>query len=294
MKLAPSIVKAAGLAIAGGLGFAIGSWGEARIQPTGSSDAGGEAGRSPVVESTATRTTRQSTKTPKITQRAQFLNHLASCDLGDFPAILMKELETEMPTERLSVIVETWIERDLEGHAAWLETQPENMPFGNSSNTSFHLHGILLHTLQKEDPAAALAMANRLKTNERARWEILTSTLEKDPAKALELARAHPDINARPKMHYGTNDQGVDPMLALPVLNALHPGGGRTALVHDGSNYYASRPEQIEAAAQWFRQLPPGAQRQVVHKLDRRQFFGNPSEETRERLSEVWRLPEDG
>ena len=45
MKLAPSIVKAAGLAIAGGLGFAIGSWGEARIQPTGSSDAGGEAYR---------------------------------------------------------------------------------------------------------------------------------------------------------------------------------------------------------------------------------------------------------
>ena len=74
---------------------------------------------------------------------------------------------------------------------------------------------------QLEADSAALSMANRLKTNERARWEILTSTLEKDPAKALELAKAHPDINARPKMHYGTNDQGVDPMLALPVLNAL-------------------------------------------------------------------------
>lgn len=293
MRHLPTTAKLAGLAFATVIGFAIGNSGEPKLDTVaavrsveqtdnslpGRSVSGSGSGSG------------SSSSASALSKRLRFAQHVATCDPRLFPDLLLDELETGNPNERLSLILETWVERDREGHATWLETQPQFLPFGFSSSATLYLHGTLLHALGEEDPAKALAMAKHLRTNERSQWQILESTLEKDPVKALELAQAHPDIYTRSNLYFPSDGSGPDPMLALPVLKTLYPGAGRAALVGDGSEYYASHPEEIGAAEQWFQQLPPDAQRSVVNQLERGRFSSPKSNAARPKLKEIWKLP---
>lgn len=83
---------------------------------------------------------------------------------------------------------------------------------------------------------------------------------------------------------------GFDPKQALPVIEALHPGGGRNSLANDGLNHYAAHPEKLAGAGEWFEQLPADAKRFVVRRIERKMSSGDNADETVQKLHAIWRL----
>ncbi|MGI9239716.1 MAG: hypothetical protein ACR2RV_02885 [Verrucomicrobiales bacterium] len=283
---------------AAGCGFVIGSL--ARSDPDGlrfgapSEGAHSEAaGEDPPGATTTSKpaSPEPSPRDSPLSQTLDFERQLATCDVSHFPSMIEAELQGSTPTDLIWQISRAWIRRDWSGHVEWLLTQPAHLPVGNSNNAYVGIRGPALYFLTEEDPAAAWELAERFGSDERSKWRILTETLKRDPALALQLAEAHPGIMASSTNHVINASSDIDPMLMIPVMEALHPGGGRTTLANDGANYYASRPDRLASASEWFGQLTPDAQRYIVNKLERGNFYGDGIEEVVPQLREIWTLP---
>ena len=238
----------------------------------------------------------RSPKRSPVSKALAFERFLAACDLARFPEMLAEEYQKLAQDERSWAISSAWMKRDPDGYADWIATRPAMIPHGASGNSFIGIRSSFVSELARTDPEAAWKMADRLNAEEHDKWSILVSSLKKDPALAKRLAEAHPEVYLSQSWNFASDHSGIDPMLTLPVLQALHPGGGRAALANDASNYYAanaSDPDKLIEAAAWFELLPEDAQRSVVRKLELDFLIDQIWIRALPRLREIWKLPDE-
>ena len=227
-----------------------------------------------------------------LSETLAFERYLARCNLARFPEMLADAHRLTRPVERSSRISRAWIARDLEGFIAWIGTQPSRVPIGTSGVTHLRIREEVVWEIAKTDPEAAWQLADHLRVNEHDKWTILLNTIKKDPAAAVLLAKAHPEIYRSNALHLSSHHAQIHPTQSLPIIEALPPGGGRTTLAHFASNYYAANPDKLDEAADWFQKLPLDTQRFIVMKLERDKFSIPQFAEALPALREVWKLPD--
>lgn len=270
--------------------------GAERVRPTlpqAEADPAATAAASPGA-STDKSVSPRSPKHSPVSKALAFERFLATCELARLREMLEEEFKAVTQHERSSAISNAWMKRDPDGYADWIATQPPMIPQGARGNSFIGIRSSFISELAKADPEAAWRMADRLNDEEHTKWSILLGSLKKDAALALRLAEAHPEVYLSNNWNLGSDHSGIDPMRALPILQALHPGGGRAALANDASNYYAanaSDPAKLDEAAAWFEQLPADAQRSVVRKLELDFLIDRIWIQALPKLREIWKLP---
>ncbi len=217
---------------------------EARVAPADpSDDAMISAGGASVSLTT-------SPKGSPLSETLKFEHFLATCDLDLFPAMLEKALSGS--DDRWLRIVQIWIERDRDGCVAWFASRAANEPTDGNGH-SFALRHNLVSQIARQALEAAWQIADQINADPHAKYSIIVGALKKDPAQALELARAHPGVMMGGGAFMPFERAGFDPKQALPVIEALHPGGGRNSLANDGLNHYAAHPEKLAGAGECVR-----------------------------------------
>jgi hypothetical protein len=228
---------------------------------------------------------RTSPKGSPLSETLKFERYLATCDLGRFPVMLEEEFSSS--DERWPRIMQIWLERDRDGCVAWIASQPA-MGRPDAQGHQLVVRHNLTEQIARQDPDAAWLIADQINAAPYAKYSILVNALKRDPAKALELARSHPGVMIGGGAFMLNERAGFDPMRALPVIEALHPGGSRNSLANDGLNHYAAHPDKLTEAGEWFEQLPADAKRFVVRRLERKLSGDSNTDETVQKLHEIW------
>ncbi len=301
-----TIAKFAAVALVATAGFVVGHSGsrspnteEQGLTPSGSDPLGSEdLETSPADPRVTGRSSTTASKRPSpLAETLKFERYLATCDIAMLRTLL-EETYSERGGDynRSSAITRAWRLRDPDGFMAWIPNQPALI---QSTARSNHYSGVrdgFVIGIATDDPEAAWQLAEKMNSDDQTKWSILRSVLKRDPATALRLAEAHPEAYSQSNLLFRAYHSGVDPMQALTVMGALHPGGGRAALADDGSNYYANQLDKPDEASIWFQKLPPDAQRYVVVKLERGSHNSSNLglvNDALPKLREIWKLPEE-
>ncbi len=233
----------------------------------------------------------------ELSESIAWLRKLETMPLEEFPKLFEEKLRTAERSEKISQLMDIWMNRDLAGYTAWVKTQPVFRRMTEASvasgNFGVDMYGPVIARVGSKNPEEAWTLVGELPgRRDTERWRIMGAILKEDPKAALEFLKSHREelVGAQ---NSSMGFSGCDPVQSLPVLLELPEGRTRIEAARELARRFIEEGSDLTGAGPWFESLPPDARKALAESMHHESLYSAATDHVKQ-LAKLWTVKDAG